>query len=140
MKPNQKKYSAFSTPNGHFHCQRTPFGLKNAPATYQRMVDNALRGLIDRYCFVYLDDIITFGNTIEEHNRSLAIVFDRLKEVGLKRQPDKCEFLQPEHEHLGHIVTKDGMKPNLKKVEAIKNLSIPTNTTKIKSLLGLVGY
>lgn len=60
-----------------------PFGLKNAPATFQRMMDTALRGLINNHCFVYLDDIIIFGQSIEEHNKNLAIVFQGLREVGL---------------------------------------------------------
>ena len=117
-----------------------PFGLKNAPATFQRMMDTALTGLINRYCFVYLDDIIIFGQSIEEHNKNLAIILQRLRELGLKIQPDKCEFLKPELEYLGHIVTAEGVKPNPKKIEAVKNFKIPTNPTKVKSFLGLSGY
>ena len=140
MNPESKKYTAFSTPQGHYHYNRMPFGLKNAPATFQRMMDTALRGLINRHCFVYLDDIIIFGQSIEEHNNNLAIVLQRLRELGLKIQPDKCEFLKPELEYLGHIVTADGVKPNPKKIEAVKNFKIPTNPTEVKSFLGLAGY
>lgn len=77
MDNNSKKYTAFSTTDGHFHFNRMPFGLKNAPATFQRMIDTALRGLIGKNCFVYLNDIIIFGNTIEEHNQNLAKLFQR---------------------------------------------------------------
>ena len=140
MKPNSKKYTAFSTPQGHFHYNRMPFGLKNAPATFQRMMDTALRGLINNHCFVYLDDIIIFGQTIEQHNKNLAIILQRLRELGLKIQPDKCEFLKPELEYLGLIVTAKGVKPNPKKIDAVKNFKIPKNPTDVKSFLGLSGY
>ena len=140
MNPESKKYTAFSAPQGHYHYNRMPFGLKNAPATFQRMMDTALRGLINRHCFVYLDDIIIFGQSIEEHNNNLAIVLQRLRELGLKIQPDKCEFLKPELEYLGHIVTAEGVKPNPRKIEAVKNFKIPTNPTEVKSFLGLAGY
>ena len=89
MEQNSKKYTAFSTPQGHFHYNRMTFGLKNAPATFQRMMDTALRGLIGNNCFVNLDDIIIFGSTIQEHKRNLAILLDRLQNLGLKVQPDK---------------------------------------------------
>ena len=71
-----------------------PFGLKNAPATFQRMMDTALRGLVNVNCFVHLDDIIIFEDTIQKHSQNLAIVLQRLRELGLKIQPGKCEFLR----------------------------------------------
>lgn len=140
MNTNSKKYTAFSTPQGHFQFNRMPFGLKNAPATFQRMMDTALLGLVNKYCFVYLDDIIIFGDTIERHNENLAIVFQRLKDLNLKIQPDKCEFIKPELEYLGHVVTKEGVKPNPKKIEAVKNFKTPATPTQVKSFLGLAGY
>lgn len=140
MDDNSKKYTAFSTTDGHFHFNRMPFGLKNAPATFQRMIDTALRGLIGKNYFVYLDDIITFGNTIEEHNQNLAKLFQRLRDTELKLQVDKCEFLKPELEYLGHLITPSGVKPNPAKLSAIKNFKIPKNVTQVKSFLGLTGY
>ena len=74
MDSDSKKYTAFSTPQGHFHYNRMPFGLRNAPATFQRMMDTALRGLLNKYCFVYLDNIIIFGSTIQQHTEQLPIV------------------------------------------------------------------
>lgn len=140
MNKESKQYTAFSTPQGHYQFNRMPFGLKNAPATFQRMMDTALRGLINQNCFVYLDDIIIFGQSIEEHNKNLSIVLQRLRELGLKIQPDKCEFLKPELEYLGHIVTADGIKPNPKKIEAVQNFKTPRNPTETKSFLGIAGY
>ena len=140
MEQKSKKYTTFSTPQGHFHYNRMPFGLKNAPATFQRMMDTALRGLVGNNCFVYLDDIIIFGSTIQEHNRNLAIVLDRLQNLGLKIQPDKCEFLKPKLEYLGHVVTKEGVKPNPKKIQTVKDFKIPKTASHKRSFLGLVGY
>lgn len=89
------------------------------------MMDRALHGLIEKYCFVYMGDIIIFGSTIEEHNRNLPIVFQRLRDVKLKLEADKCEFLKPKLEYLGHIVTADGVKPNLNKLQAIRDFTQP---------------
>ena len=127
MEQNSKKYTAFSTPQGHFHYNRMTFGLKNAPATFQRMMDTALRGLIGNNCFVNLDDIIIFGSTIQEHNQNLAITLDRLQNLGLKIQSDKCEC-------------EEGVKPNPKKIQAMKDFKTPKTATYIKSFLRLVGY
>lgn len=140
MHPDSKKFTAFSTPEGHFHYNRMPFGLKNAPATFQRLMDRALKGLIGKCCFVYLDDIIIFGQTIQEHNTNLAIILQQLTELNLKLQPEKCEFLKPELEYLGHVISKDGVKPNSKKIEAVKEFKQPRNSKEIKQFLGLAGY
>ena len=101
------------------------------------MMDTALRGLLNKYCFVYLDYIIIFGSTIQQHNENLVIVLQRLKELGLKIQPDKCEFLKPELEYLGHVITHEGIKPYPKKISAVKDFKIPTTTTDVDSFLGL---
>ena len=75
MAEESKKYTAFSTPEGHFEFNRIPFGIKNAPDTFQRMMDGALRGLVVKICFVYLDDIVVFGCTLEEHNKNVFELF-----------------------------------------------------------------
>lgn len=140
MDERDKHKTAFSTPSGHYHYNRMPFGLKNAPPTFQRMMNNALRGLIGNACFVYLDDIIIYGNTLEEHNKKLIDVLNRLRQSDLKLQPDKCEFLRPELEFLGHVISEEGVKPNPKKIEAVKNFPAPLNAKQIKQFLGLAGY
>jgi Reverse transcriptase (RNA-dependent DNA polymerase). len=89
---------------------------------------------------VYLDDIIVFGNTIEEHNENLIKLLERLRKLGLKLQPDKCEYLRPELEYLGHLITKDGVKPNPAKINTVKNFKNPLNVTQVQSFLGLAGY
>jgi hypothetical protein len=89
-----RKKTAFSTSTGHYEYNRMPFGLKAAPATFQRLMNNVLSGLIGFRCLVYLDDIVLFGETIEEHNEKLRNVFDRLRQYNLRLQPDKCELLK----------------------------------------------
>ena len=132
--------TAFSTSQGHYEYTRMPFGLKAAPATFQRLMNNVLTGLIGIRCLVYLDDIVLFGETVEEHNSKLRDVFDRLRKHNLKLQPDKCEFLKQELSYLGHIVSANGVKPDPNKVEAVVRFPTPINATQIKSFLGLAGY
>lgn len=137
---SSKKKTAFSTPGGHYEFNRMPFGLKNAPATFQRTMDNALRGLIGKTCFVYLDDIVIYGESIEEHNSKLQKLFQRLSDLRLKLQPDKCEYLKPELQYLGHIITEDGVRPNPEKLKAVKEFPRPKHVKNIKQFLGLAGY
>lgn len=132
--------TAFSTPTHHLEFLRLPFGLKNSPSTFQRMMDNVLRGIANEYACVYLDDIIVFSTSLEEHLTRLEEVFKRLKRANLKVQLDKTEFLRKEISYLGHVVTSEGVKPNPDKIKAILNYPIPSTTRQIKSFLGLLSY
>ena len=117
-----------------------PSGLKNAPATFQRMMDNAFRGLIGTKCFEYIDDIVIFGSTIHEHNDILTAVIERIHQQGLRLESKKCEYLKSELEYLGHIITKEGVKPNPEKINCIKYFRLLKNLKDIQSFLGLAGY
>jgi hypothetical protein len=132
--------TAFSVENGHYEFLRMPFGLKTAPATFQRLMNYVLREYINKICLVYLDDIIIFSTSLDEHLDSLTKIFDRLKQVNLTVQLDKSEFLKKETEFLGHIVTLNGIKPNPNKVKCIKDFPIPKTQKQIKQFLGLTGY
>lgn len=132
--------TAFNTENGHFEFLRMPFGLTNAPATFQRVMDGILRGIQNEKCLVYLDDIIIFSTSLQEHLERLKTVFQRLRETNFKIQLDKSEFLRHEVAYLGHVVTPEGVRPNPDKVKAIKNYPIPKTTKQIKGFLGLLGY
>ncbi|XP_039761835.1 uncharacterized protein LOC120634993 [Pararge aegeria] len=132
--------SAFSVPQGHFEFTRMPFGLKNAPATFQRLMNTALSGLQGIQCFVYLDDIVIYSYDLDTHMRNLSNIFDRLRKFHLKLQPDKCEFLRREVSYLGHIITDEGVKPNPEKTRAVEEFPIPKRPKDIKSFLGLVSY
>lgn len=141
-KDDQPK-TAFTTQAGHFEFKRMPFGLKTAPATFQRAMDNVLRGLRGLqgiHCLVYLDDIIIYSTSLQEHIVKLRKIFDRLRQTNLKVTLDKCEFLKKEVLYLGHTITKDGLKPNDDKIKAVLQFPLPKTPTEIKSFLGLVGY
>lgn len=111
--------------HGHYEYLGMPVGLKNAPSTFQRLMDNILRNCIGKQCLVYMDDIMVFSNGLREHMLNLGIVFERLKQAKLKIQLDKCEFLCKEVDFLGHTVNENGIQPNSKKIETIKNYGLP---------------
>lgn len=117
-----------------------PFGLKNAPSTFQRVMDNVLREYLGKGCLVYMDDIIVYSTSLQEHIDKLRKVFNKLKSANLKIQLDKSEFLKKEVSFLGHLVTSEGVKPNPDKISAIKNFPLPKTPKQIKSFLGLIGY
>ena len=132
--------TAFNVENGHYEFTRMPFGLKNAPSTFQRLMNHILKDLVGKECLVYLDDIIILGSSLEEHIQNLEKVFKVLQEANLQVQLDKSEFLKTEVEYLGHVVTPEGVKPNPNKINAIKKFPIPKTQTEIKQFLGLLGY
>jgi len=132
--------TAFSTPYGHYHFKRMPFGLKNAPATFQRLMDQALAGLQGTEVFVYLDDIVLYASSLKEHEIKFNKLAERLRKANLKLQPDKCEFLRKEVTYLGHIIGEDGVRPDPQKINAVKNFPRPNNAKTIKQFLGLAGY
>ncbi|CAK1582403.1 unnamed protein product [Parnassius mnemosyne] len=140
MDPEDIPKTAFNVENGHYEFLRMPMGLKNSPSTFQRVMDNVLKGLQNVICLVYLDDIVVFSTSLQEHMINLEKVFSRLRESNFKVQMDKSEFLKRETAYLGHVITKDGIKPNPDKIRAIKNYPMPRTPKEIKQFLGLVGY
>ncbi|GJQ71451.1 hypothetical protein Trydic_g11176 [Trypoxylus dichotomus] len=138
LQPDSIPKTAFNVENGHYEFVRMPFRLKNAPATFQRVMDNVLKDLQNKICLVYMDDIIVFSTSLQEHVSSLRRVFTNLRNAGLKIQLDKSEFLCKSVEFIGHVVTPEGVKPNPKEIEAIKRFPIPKTAKEIKSFLGLV--
>lgn len=140
MSKTDKHKTAFSTPYGHFEYNRMPFGLRNAPATFQRLMDQVLTGLQGIELFVYLDDIVIYARSLEEHAIKFQRLMKRLEEANLSLQPDKCEFLKKEVAYLGHIITENGVRPDPGKIEAVRNYPIPTTRKNIKQFLGLAGY
>lgn len=137
---NDIEKTAFSVSSGKYEFTRMPFGLKNAPATFQRVMDAVLRDLVGVCCLVYMDDIIIFSSSFEEHVKDIRKVLRKLKEACLKIQLDKCYFFRREVQFLGHTVTKDGVKPNSDKIEVIKTWPIPRNEKELKQFLGTIGY
>ncbi|KAM0724355.1 Retrovirus-related Pol polyprotein from transposon 17.6 [Formica fusca] len=140
MAEQDKQKTAFSTPYGHYEFNRMPFGLKNAPATFQRLMNSILTGMQGLKCLVYLDDIVIYGASLEDHNKRLKEVLQRLRENNLKLQPDKCEFLRKEVIYLGHIISENGISPDPSKLTAIKEFPTPKKVKDIQSFIGLAGY
>ena len=117
LEKESQKYTTINTTRGLFQYCRLPFGISSAPGIFQRIMENLLRGL-SGVC-VYLDDVLVAGKTEQEHLKNLDKVLSRLKEAGLCLKRSKCEFLLPEVEYLGHILTKEGIKPSQRKVKAV---------------------
>jgi hypothetical protein len=140
MDEADREKTAFITRFGQFMFNRMPFGLTNAPATFQRLMDAVLTGLTWKLCLVYIDDIIIFSPSFNQHLSDLQEVFDRLRNANLSIKLSKCRFCSPEVEYLGHIVTKDGVRTDPKKVDAVAKMAAPENTDDIKSFLGMVNY
>lgn len=140
MHESDAQKTAFTTPYGHYHFKRMPFGLKNAPATFQRLMDQVLSGLQGIELFVYLDDIVLYASSLSEHELKFNKLADRLRKANLKLQPDKCEFLRKEVTYLGHIISTNGVRPDPQKITAVENFPRPKNPKAIKQFLGLAGY
>lgn len=132
--------TAFSVPSGHYEYCRMPFGLRNAPSTFQRLMNIVLTGLQGLHCYTYMDDIIIHSSQLDQHVESLELVFKRLREHNLKLQPDKSEFLRREVQYLGHIISDAGVKPDPSKIACVSKFPVPKSPKDIKSFLGLVGY
>jgi transposase InsO family protein len=135
-----REKTAFVTPEGLYQFKYMPFGLCNAPATFERMMDNLLRHLKWKMCLCYLDDIIVFSTDFEEHLSRLTAVFQCIQSAGLRLNPKKCLFAAPEIKVLGHLVNEDGVRPDPEKVRAITHFPLPQNIKDIKSFLGLCSY
>ena len=118
--PNSIQKTAFSTEGGHFEYLRMPYGLMNAPATFQRLMDSVLAGLQNDICICYLDDILIFSKDLASHLAATRKILDRLRKFNLKVQLDKSEFLKNECHYLGHVITEQGCKPDPSKIEAIQ--------------------
>ena len=141
MDDASKQYTAFTLGSmGLYECESMPFGLCNAPPTFQRLMQNCLGELNLTYCLIYLDDMIVFSETPEEHLLRMRVVFDHLKEHGLKLKPSKCDMFKTEINYLAHHVSKEGVQPSKKNLESITQCPPPDTYTKVKSFVGLVGH
>ena len=121
MTEASKPLTAFTVgPLGFYECVQMPFGLTNAPATFQHLMESCLGEMHLKWCIIYLDDIIVFSKTPEEHIERLRGVFEKLSAAGLRLKLSKCEFFKSQVTYLGHIVSKNGIETDPKKIDAIK--------------------
>ena len=141
MDKESKQYTAFTLGSmGLYECESMPFRLCNTPPTFQRLMQNCLGELNLTYCLTYLDDVIVFSEMPEEHLWRMRVVFDRLREHGLKLKPSKCDVFKSEINYLAHHVSRKGVLPSKKNLESIAQCPPPDTYTKVKSFVGLVGH
>ncbi|KAK8777518.1 hypothetical protein V5799_029140 [Amblyomma americanum] len=135
-----REKTAFITPDGLFEFKVMPFGLCSAPATFQRVMDTVLAGLKWKICLVYLDDVVVFASNFEEHLKRLRTVLDAIKSSGLTLKAEKCHFAYEELLFLGHIVSKEGVRPDPQKTAAIEQFQPPADKKAVRRFLGLCAY
>lgn len=140
MSEEDKEKTAFICPLGFYQFERMPQGITGAPATFQRLMEKAVGDMNLLQVLVYLDDLIVFGKSLEEHEERLLKVLDRLEEVGLKVSLDKCQFCQTKVKYVGHIVSADGIATDPDKVKAVSTWPQPTDLKSLRSFLGFCGY
>ncbi|GBG80915.1 hypothetical protein CBR_g31471 [Chara braunii] len=140
IRPNDRYKTAFKTRYVHFEWVVMPFGLTNAPATFQAAMTNEFRAMLDRFVLVYLDDILVYSRSLEDHLGHLRRVLETLRRNKYKANRDKCEFVRQELEYLGHFVTPEGISLLSDKIQAVQEWPEPRNVTDVRSFLGLTGY
>ena len=141
MAPESQKYTAFTVGNlGFYEFTRMPFGLCNMPMTFQRLMQNMLGELNLTYCVIYLNDVIVFGRTDEEHLKCLWIVLEHFREFNLKLKPSKCSFFQVEIVYLVHHVSKEGICLSEENIHAIMEFPMPETYTEVREFCGLSGH
>ena len=140
MAPENKEKMAFCTKYGLFQFKVMPFGLRYAPGTFERLMETVLRGMQWERAVLYLDDIIVFSDSVEEHLKRLEEILQRLRAANLMLKPSKCHFFKRQVEFLSHIVSQDGVSTDPHKVEAVKEWPIPRRVRDVRAFLGLTGY
>ena len=141
MAPESQQYTGFTVSNlGFYEFRRMPFGLCNAPAMVRRLMQNTLGELNLTYCIIYLDDVIVYGHTEEEHLEHLWIILERFWELNLKLKPSKCSFFQSEIVYLAHHVSKEGICQSDENIWAILEFPMPETYTEVRAFCGLSGH
>lgn len=135
-----REKTAFVTENELYQFNVMSFGLCNAPATFERLMNKILEGLSWKTCLVYLDDVIVFGQDFESTLDGLRDVLSRLRTAGLKLSPKKCDLFKKKVSYLRHVVTTEGIRVDPGKIEAIREWPVPVNVTQLRSFLGLCSY
>jgi hypothetical protein len=140
MNEEDKEKTAFITHKGLYEFNVMPFGLCNAPGTFQRLMNYVLQDYLGKFVSVYIDDIIIYSKTFEQHQEHIRLVFKALRDASLKIKLKKGYFCFPNITFLGHIVGRNGISPDPVKVEKIKNFPVPRNLTDLRGALGLFSY
>ena len=130
LSPEARAKFAFVTPLDKFEFTRCPFGLTQAPAYFQRLINKVIKGL--PFAFGYLDDMLIHSPDIETHLQHMRVLFQRLREADLKRKDSKCNYFKTHVQYLGHLVSGKGIKPQPEKLESVKKMPAPTTPKEIK--------
>src|SRR6218665_3403291 len=140
MNPEDADKTAFVTRRGTFRWRVMPFGLSNAPGTFQRLMDIMLSGLNFETCLVYLDDIIVFSSTPEQHMQRMRAVLQRFRTANLKPKASKCQIMRTTVTFLGHVVTPSGIAVDPGKVRDVVAWPTPNSLREVRAFLGLCSY
>lgn len=135
-----REKTAFTTGRGLYQWRSMPMGLTNSPATFQRMMELVLRGLPWQVCMVYLDDVLIYSPTFEDHLFNLREVFTRIQAAGLRLNPTKCHLARDHVVFLGHVVSRHGLQPDPRNTDKVKNWPRPQNPTEVRAFVGLCSY
>lgn len=139
IREDHKEKTAFTVPSGHFEFNRLLFSLSSSQANFRlRNID--LRNLIWDECFVFIDDVILFYKTAEEHATRLKHMLEQFDKANLQRHPQKCTVAQPRINYLGYVLSQDGVSTSPDKVKALKDYLVPTNARDVKTFLGLASF
>nr|XP_022906799.1 uncharacterized protein K02A2.6-like [Onthophagus taurus] len=136
--PDSRNYLVIITHKGYYRYKRLPFGVSFAPALFQRTMDAILSGIDGVVC--YLDDILISTPDLNQHSQRLHQVLQRLQNAGIRTQKSKCHLFKNNVTFLGHRIDEKGLHPTQEKLEAIKQMAAPTNTTELRSFLGAISY
>jgi hypothetical protein len=140
MVEKDEEKTAFKTHHGHFQFRVMPFGLTNAPATFQCIMNLLFAGYIRKFVLVFMDDILIYSKSMEEHMQHLKIVFQILLDNKFYAKLSKCQFVATQLEYLGHIISDQGVATDKSKTEAMLAWPIPSNLTELRGFLGLTRY
>ena len=138
LSPESKPFTTINTQLGLFQYNRLCFGIASAPAMFQRVMDNLLKGI--KHVSGYLDDILITGSSDREHRNNIDVVLRRLEDAGIRVKEEKCHFMKKEVEYLGYLINKEGLKPLPKNIKTIKETPVPKDTTQLRAYLGMLNY
>ncbi|KAJ4801596.1 polyprotein [Rhynchospora pubera] len=140
IRPSDVPKTAFRTRYGHYEFLVMSFGLTNAPAYFMNLMNRVFEEYLDSFVVVFIDDILVYSNSAEEHEHHLRLVLQRLREHQLYAKLSKCEFWLEQISFLGHVISKEGLAVDLQKIVAVTDWKPPTTVTEVRSFLGLAGY
>lgn len=139
MKEEDEYKTSFKTHQGHYQFKVIPFGLTNAPATFQCIMNEVLEPFLHKFVMVFLDDILIYSPTLETHISHLSIVLEVLRQHNFYMKESKCSFAQTKLDYLGHIISVEGVETDPSKTEAMLKWLVPTTVTELRGFLGLTG-